>query len=237
MTKRQLVYMQNDNLKEQVPVNTPNPYTPYKLQPHDVLSVKVQSDQPELSSIFNIVDPSSSFGFGEPGSMYITGYSIDQDGNITLPSVGKLPVAGLTTKEAQDLIQKNVVRYILDATVIVKLISFKVSVLGEVRQPGYYYIYNDRASILEGLAKAGDLTQVANRRNIKLIRQTPNGSETILLDLTDPNLTKSPYYHLMPNDALYIEPSKTQVDRDNIIVLNVVFTAISAAVLLLNYFK
>lgn len=240
MTKKELVYMQNGNLREQVPTTLTNPYKAYTLQPYDVLSVKVQSDQPELSSIFNIVDPSNAFGMGEPGTMFLSGYSIDPEGNINLPSVGKLKVTGLTTTQTQELIQNNVVRYIRDATVIVKLISFKISVLGDVRVPGYYYVYNERATLFEGLAMAGDLTQSGNRRNVKLIRQTPTGSEVVLLDLTSPNIAQSPYYQLMPNDALYVEPQQTQLKRDNLIVLNAVLTGISAistAALLLNYFR
>ena len=232
--------MQNDNLKERVPTSMPNPYEPYKLQANDVLSVKVQSDQPDLSNIFNIVDPSNPFGLADPGSMYLSGYSIDEEGNIRLPIVGELKVAGLTTSETQELIQRNVVRYIKDATVVVKVISYKVSVLGEVRVPGYYYIYNERATLLEGLAKAGDLTQAGNRSKVKLIRQTPQGSEVVLLDLTDPNLVQSPYYYLKPNDVLYVEPLRTQLKRDNLVVWNAVFAAVSAistAVLVVTYFR
>lgn len=240
MTKKELVYMQNESFREQVPTNMPNPYKAYVLQPNDVLSVKVQSAEPQMSSIYNIVDPGNAFGMGDPGTMYLSGYSIDPEGNITLPNIGKLSVTGLTITQTQELIQRNVVKYIRDATVIVKLISFKISVLGDVRNPGYFYIFNDRATLFEGLAQAGDLTQGANRGNVKLIRQTPTGSEVVLLDLKDPKIVQSPYYHLLPNDVLYVEPMQTQLKRDNLIVLNAVFTAISAistAVLLINYFK
>jgi polysaccharide biosynthesis/export protein len=233
----QLIYMQNDNLKENVPTNMPNPFLGYKLQPNDVLSVKVQSAQPELSNVFNIVDPANAFGLADPGSMFLSGYSVSENGAINLPILGNLKVSGLSTTETQELIQKQLVRYISDATVVVKLISYKISVLGSVRNPGYYYIYHERVTLLEGLAQAGDLTVGGNRRNVKLIRQTPGGTEVVLLDLTDPKIVQSPYYHLMPNDALYVEPLKSALNRDNLILVNAVFAAVSAAVLLLNYFQ
>ena len=228
--------MQNPNLKEQTPTSFKTPYTTYKLQSNDVLSVKVLSVDPDMSELFNIVNPASAFGLADPGSMYLSGYSIDSEGFINLPTVGRLQVLGLTTTQAQDLIQRGLSRYINDATVVVKLISFKVSVLGNVARPGYFYVYNERANLLEVLGMAGDLTQGANRENIKLIRQTPEGSEVVLLDLTDANLVQSQYYYLKPNDILYVEPRKTQLKRENLIVVSAVLGVVSTAALLVNFF-
>lgn len=236
LTKKEMVYMQNDKLKEQVPTSFNNQFTTYKLQPNDVLSVKVLSVDPDMSELFNITNPVSSFGVADPGSMYLSGYSIDSEGFINLPTVGKLQVAGLTTTQAQDLIQRGLSRYINDATVVVKLISFKVSVLGNVARPGYFYVYNERANLFEVLGMAGDLTQGGNRENVKLIRQNPAGSEVVLLDLTDPNLVESQYYYMQPNDVLYIEPRKTQLKRENLIVVSAVLGVISTAALLVNFF-
>lgn len=228
--------MQNNNLKEQTPTSFNTPYDTYKLQANDVISIKVLSVDPEMSDLFNITNPSSAFGVADPGSMFLSGYSIDDEGNINLPTVGKLKVAGLTTGQAQDLIQRGLSRYINDATVIAKLISFKISVLGEVSKPGYFYVYNERANLLEGLGMAGDLTKGANRQNVKLIRQTPAGSDVVLVDLTDPNLVQSKYYYLKPNDVLYVEPRNTQLKRDNLVVVSAVLGVISTAALLVNFF-
>lgn len=237
MTKRELVYMQNQKFKENSPTLVPTVHKLYKLQSNDVLSIKVLSLQPEMSELFNITNPTNAFGVADQGSMYLSGYSVDEEGNIELPTLGKLKVSGLTTSETQELIQRNLNKYITNSTVIVKLISFKISVLGEVRNPGYFYIYNEQANLFEGLSLAGDLTQGANRQNIKLIRQTTGGSEVILLDLTAADVVQSPYYYLMPNDVIYVEPRKTQLRRDNLIVLNAVFGAVSTAALLLNFLR
>ena len=237
VSKKELVYMQNKNLKTASPTNFNNNVPDYKLQVNDVLSVKVLSAESELSEIYNIISPTNGFGVAEPGSLYLSGYTIDVEGNINLPNVGKLKVAGLNTLQAQQLIQRSLNNYLTGATVVVKLISFKISILGDVERPGYYYIYNDQASILEGLALAGDLKQGASRQNLKLIRQKPGGSDVILLDLTDPALVQSPYYYLLPNDVLYIEPRKTHLKRDNLVVLTTVLSVISTGALLYNLFK
>jgi len=237
VSKKELVYMQNKNLKTASPTTFNNNVPDYKLQVNDVLSVKVLSAESELSEIYNIISPANGLGISEPGSLYLSGYSIDSEGNINLPNVGKLKIAGLNTLQAQKLIQTSLNQYLTGATVVVKLISFKISVLGDVERPGYYYVYNDQASLLEGLALAGDLRQGASRQNIKLIRQKPGGSEVVLLDLTDPALVQSPYYYLLPNDVLYVEPRQTQLKRDNLVVLTTVLSIISTGALLYNLFK
>jgi polysaccharide biosynthesis/export protein len=229
--------MQNDSFKKYIPTefNTENKI--YRLQPNDVLSVKILSAQPDLVGPYNIMNPNSNLGFAEPGNLFLNGYSIDTNGNISLPEVGKIKVAGLTTAEAEQIVQDRVKQYVTDATAIVKLISFKISVLGEVRNPGHFFIYNERANLFEVLSMAGDLTIGANRDNIKLVRQKPGSSEVILLNLTDPDFVKSEYYYLQPNDVLYVEPRRTFLNRENLTLAGTVFGLISTTVLLLNYLK
>ena len=149
--------------------------------------------------------------------------------------MGKLKVQGLDISQAQTLVQKNISNYVLNVNVLVKLLSFKITVLGEVRSPGRYFIYNPQATILEGLGMAGDLTEFGNRENVKLVRQTLNGPEVVLINLTDPKLLQSPYYYLLPNDALYVEPMKARTTRANVGNLALVFAGISSVVLLLGF--
>lgn len=95
MTKRELVYMQNQKFKENSPTLVPTVHKLYKLQSNDVLSIKVLSLQPEMSELFNITNPTNAFGVADQGSMYLSGYSVDEEGNIELPTLGKLKVSGL----------------------------------------------------------------------------------------------------------------------------------------------
>lgn len=236
VVQQKLPYLQGGKYSTSTPTTIDNAPVPYKLQVSDVLSIRVQSVQPGLSDLFNLTGAQSVYS-GDPGTLYLSGYPVDATGHINLPTVGKILVRGLTLEQTQTLVQQQVARYVRDANVLVKLLSFKITILGEVRTPGRYFIYNPQATVLEGLGMAGDLSEFGNRQNIKLIRQTAKGSEVVLLDLTDPQLLTSPYYYLRPNDALYVEPLKARTARGNIGNLAIVFAGISAVVLLLSYLK
>jgi polysaccharide export outer membrane protein len=236
ISQRQLPYLQSTSYSLVQPQETEAARPVYHIQPSDVLSIRVQSVQPELNDLFNISD-TRSLAASDPSSLYLNGYSVGADGQISLPTVGKLQVGGLSVEQVQALVQQRVTSFASGANVLVKLISFKLTVLGEVRTPGRYFVYNGQANVLEALGLAGDLTEYGNRQNIKLIRQTPKGSEVVLLDLTDPALLRSPYYYLLPNDALYVEPLKARTSRANANNLGIVFAGISAIVLLLSYIR
>ncbi|HEX8349247.1 MAG TPA: polysaccharide biosynthesis/export family protein [Hymenobacter sp.] len=234
VSQRNLPYFQGGKYSTTTPTTVENDPPSYHIQPNDVLSIRVQSVQPALSDQFNLMGSQSMYS-GDPGTLYLSGYPVDDAGNITMPTIGKVAVRGLTLDQAQRVVQQQVGRYLRDANVLIKLLSFKITVLGEVRIPGRFFIYNSQATVLEALGMAGDLSEFGNRKNVKLIRQTLKGSEVVLLDLTSPKLLQSPYYYLRPNDALYVEPLKARTARGNITNLALVFSGISAIVLLLNF--
>lgn len=236
VSQRNLPYLQDAQYSATQPTAVVNPKPVYKLHAGDVLNIRVQSVQPVLSDIFNVPGPQVVTS-GDPGVLYLTGYALDDSGNITLPTVGKVKVQDMTVDQAQAVIQQKVGAYVRDANVLVKLLSFKITVLGEVRQPGRYFVYSTQATLLEGLGLAGDLTEFGNRQNVKLVRQTDKGSEVVLLNLTDPKVLQSPYYYLQPNDALYVEPLQARTSRGNATNLGIVFAGISAIVLLLSYIR
>jgi polysaccharide export outer membrane protein len=236
VSQRKLPYLQDAQLSTTQPKEVANPRPLYKLHAGDVLNIRVQSVQPVLSDIFNVPGPQVVMS-GDPGVLYLTGYVVDDNGTVTLPTVGKVKVQDLTVDQAQALVQQKVSAYVRDANVLIKLLSFKITVLGEVRQPGRYFIYSSQATVLEGLGLAGDLTEYGNRQNVKLVRQTDKGSQTVLLNLTDSKLLQSPYYYLQPNDALYVEPLQARTSRGNANNLGIIFAGISAIVLLLSYIR
>lgn len=232
---KRMIYLQDKNYSESIVTTVENKKNPYRLQPSDILSIQIKSaGDKDISSVFNLIQYQGSM-FVSPGNLYLEGYSIDATGKITLPVLGDIMVKDLTLEGAQKVIQSNVDKYLKQATAIIKLTSFKVTVLGEVKNPGYYYVFNNQATILEALGLAGDLTPVGNRKNIKLIRQTETGSQVTLLDLTDPDLLKSSHYYMMPGDVLYVEPFKARSKRTNLELLTVVFSGLTTAVLILSY--
>lgn len=232
-----LVYLQNKNFSEFSPTTIQNKKSVYHLQSSDILSVQIKSsNEAEVNSIFNVASRQNGM-FTSPGSLFLEGYTIDSNGNITMPILGEILLKDLTVEEAQHLVQTNANKFLIKSTVIVKLTSFKITVLGEVKNPGYLYVYNNQVTLLEALGLAGDLTQFANRKNIKLIRQIPTGSQVVLINLTDPKLLSSEYFYLMPNDVLYIEPLKARSKKTNLEVLGVVFAGLTTLVLILSYVK
>lgn len=232
---KRMVYFQNKDFSESYATQIRNESTQYRLRPNDILSVKVKSStEAGISDIFNIT-PSTNFFNVDAGNVFLQGYSIDSNGTIILPILGEIKVSDLTAEEAQDLIQAEANKFLNNATVIVKLVSFKITVLGEVNAPGYYYAFNNQLTLPEGLGLARDLTERANRKEVKLIRQTPSGSEVVLLNLNDPDLLKSKYYYLMPNDVLYVEPFRANTGRSNAQLLTLLFSGLTTAILILNY--
>src|SRR5258706_3903962 len=153
---KRLVYLQGYDFSETKATLVENKKSPYRLQPADILSVQIKSSaEKEVSGIFNLATQSSMFA--NPGSLFLDGYSIDGNGKIVLPILGELTVKDLTVEEAQKFIQLNVNKFLNNAIAIVKLISFKVTVLGEVKNPGYYFVYNNQETTLEALGMLEDL--------------------------------------------------------------------------------
>jgi len=197
----------------------------------------VQSLDPEQSAFFNISSSERQNIQANEASLFLSGYSVNQDGLISLPIVGEIKVSGLAVEEIRELIQDEINKYLLDAIVLVKLTSYKIIVLGDVKNPGAKYIYNTQATIFEALSLAGDANLSGNRRHVKLIRQLDGKSYVIKLDLTDPKIIESPYYFLLPNDAIYVEPSKEHLFRNNLVLITIVFTAITTSLVVLNFIQ
>lgn len=232
---KSLVYLQDQKIKEGQVIKIKNTSEPYLLQVNDVISVKVKSTtDSEVSSSFNIT--SETIGTSSaPGVLFMEGYSINNSGDVTLPVLGTITLKGLTLEVARDSIQRRANKYLNESTVLVKLVSFKITVLGEVKTPGYHYVFNNQITILEALGLAGDLTNFGNRKNVKLIRPVGDGSEVTVLDLTDPNLLQSPYFYLNPNDVLYVQPLRARSSRSNLEIWGVILSAATTAVLVMSY--
>jgi polysaccharide export outer membrane protein len=208
----------------------------YKIQKQDVLYVKVFSLALQENDLFNIT-PSQNQGTSlqSDAGLFINGYTVSDSGNVALPVMGPVNVLGKTVDEAQQEISTRLKQYFKDATVIVKLLSFKVSVLGEVARPGVYRNYNNQLTVLEALSMAGDINQYGSRRNVLVIRATQQGNQTYRINLTDPAILASQGFYLQPNDVVYIEPIPTKTLQVNLPTYTVFLSTISTMFLLLNY--
>ena len=192
------------------------------IQPQDQLSIIVTSRDPKMAVPFNL--SVSMFMTGTEmatiggGSQRITGYVVDNAGDIQFPSLGSLHVAGLNRWELQELVRSRLSDegLLRDAVVTVEFLNFKVSVLGEVAAPGTYTVTGDKITILQALALARDLTIYGQRENVLVIREQNGRRQVYTLDLTDSRLFNSQGYYLQQNDVVYVTPSKVRAGQGEI---------------------
>ncbi|MDB5121017.1 MAG: sugar transporter [Sphingobacteriales bacterium] len=243
VSKKDVVYFQPNSLGEDLQkIDMITNYVP-KLQNGDILSIMVSSLSPEASAMFNPY-LAAQLGSAMPSQTNnltpVFGYLIDEEGFITLPLVGKLKVSGLTTKEATHSITAQLDKYLQQPTVNVRILNFRVSILGEVARPSVYTIPNEKITLPEALGLAGDLTIYGQRNNVLIVRETEGKREFSRIDLTKRDLFNSPYYYLHANDVIYVEATKgkvTSTDR-TVQIAPIILSGLSLlTVIIINVFK
>jgi polysaccharide export outer membrane protein len=207
----ELVYFRKDVEVErpQFPSDTIDNLAALRIQKNDVLSITVSTFDMELSAPFNLISSQMAANAGGVGiiSPFIS-YLIDERGQIDFPVLGKLTLQGLTITEAKDSIHQELLTYLKDPVVNIRLTSFRVSVMGEVNKPGTFIVNNDRITVLEALIMSGDLTAYANRTNILVVREQDGIRKFGELDLQSVEIFKSEYYYLKQGDVVYVEPTE-----------------------------
>lgn len=233
-------------------VQTPVPDPVIKVG--DVLMITVNTNNPEASVPFNIPlipsggDASKRYNLGGGANisygLSMQNFLVDTDGEITYPVIGKLKVAGMTKKQLSETIKKSIYpQYITEEPIVlIRYGNFKISVLGEVMRPGSFVIDNEKISILEALAIAGDMTIYGRRESVLLVRENNGNRETVRIDIRDKNLVNSPYFYLQQNDVLYVEPNDSRARASAIstaesLSISVVGTLISIATLIINILR
>jgi polysaccharide export outer membrane protein len=188
-------------------------YSPLKIQPGDILGINVSTTTPDGSAVFS---SSLNRPMGNNSETIVTnpvyGYMVDPNGSIQVPYIGPMKVKGMTTDEVAKQLSANLVTYLTKPIVNVRIINFKISVLGDVLRPDVYTVANQHININEALGLAGDLNITAKRKNVLLVREQDGKREYYTIDLTRKDLFNSPYYYLKNNDILYIEPDRTKYD-------------------------
>ena len=193
-----------------------------KIMPKDILTITVSTTNPEAATPFNLTISNTLNATGQmySGSGVLQTYLVDNNGEIEYPVVGNIKVAGLTKNECQELVKSKIKAFLAedeDPIVTVRMSSYRVTIIGEVRSPGVIPVGTEKMSILEALASAGDLTIYGKRDNVMLIREEANGQKTVhRLNLNNANIISSPYYYLQQNDIVYVEPNGVQAKNSAI---------------------
>lgn len=212
------------------------------IKPNDMLSIMVSSVNPEASEIFNVSNTNTSQSSTVSGTTaQVSGYLVDQDGFIRFPILGNIKATGITKNKLREEITTQLEnrKLLLEPIVDIRYLNFKVSVLGEVKNPSVLTIPDEKISIFEALGLAGDITVYGNRKNVSIIREGEYGVKTLYrIDLTTNEIFTSPYYYLRPNDVIYIEANKAKIASSSQATLwiPVVLSAISLAIITIGSF-
>jgi len=196
-------------------------YVQPKIQVDDILTVIIQTVDPQASALLNtgntstggttanVNTPSTGSPVAAPAIGAPLGYLVDKEGFISIPVLGKIKVEGLSTSEASKAIFNVADSLYKNSSVIVRFANFKVNVGGEVSRPGVYIMPNEKVTVMDALSMAGDLTIFGERENVLLIRENEDGTKTpYRINLKKTDFMTSPYYYLKQNDYIYVEPSK-----------------------------
>lgn len=236
---KNISYFQNiDDLTEKQRELMTQTYNP-KICPDDLLTINVSSWDPTVAAPYN----PPAYSYYRPGEERINTatiqnlytYLVDKEGYINFPVLGRIHMAGMSIHEANSKLEAMIKDAVPDVLVNVQIVNFKVAIMGEVSRANVYTIRNNRVSILDLIAMAGDLTINARRENILLIRDNNGEKEMVRLDITDPNIFASPYFYLKQNDLVYVEPNKAKKRNANfssaqqytLTIISTILTAVS----------
>lgn len=219
-TQKEIAYFQDLESSKDTPLTTPSVI---RIRPEDKISIIVNSKDPELAALFNLPYISNQIGSTRSSSQnsnnQISGFTVDSEGYVDYPIIGKIYVQDMTREEItkyikNELISRNLIK---DPVVTVEFMNLTIAVLGEVTSPGRYSIDRDKITILEALSMAGDLTINGKRDNVQVLRNVDNKQVTYTLDLRSAkDIYTSPAYYLQQNDVIYVEPNSKRARESTV---------------------
>lgn len=227
-SKKDIVYFQPDqsSLDASYALNAP------KLQAGDILAISVTADDVRATQPFNQVSAYQGVGGTlQSNNPFIPTYVIDNKGDISFPLLGNIHLAGKTRAEAVEYLRTEVAKYIVNPGVSIEIRNFRVTVLGEVKNPGAFPINNDRITLLEAIGMAGDLTINGVRKNVLVIREQNGEKKEYRVDLTKRDALNSPVYYLAQNDVIYVQPNSARVQSANYTQNATVFVSIAGVII------
>lgn len=210
ISQKQLTYLQENgenNIDSLIPIQKRQ--EPYRVQINDLMSIRVKALDDDLVNIFNPISEANPNATSEQ-RLYFDGFKVDRRGNIRVPTLGEIPVLGLTVDEIREKIEARLLKdYFKEEAnifVTVKLAGIRYTINGEIGNSGSNIIPRDQATIMEAIGNSGDIPVTGDKTNVIIIRQYPVGQRVHHLDLTSIDAMNSPYYFIQPNDLIIINP-------------------------------
>ncbi len=215
-------------------------YQALKIKPDDLLGITIST----LDNSTAVLTETTARPQSAPGAAMMpqagSGFLVSAAGTVELPLLGSLLVSGYTTEQVKEQIRARAAKYYKDPVVSVRIMNFKVTVLGEVGHPGTYFVSGEKATLLDALGLAGDLTIYGNRRNVLLLRDSGGKQKSIRFNLNDGQVLTSPYLYLQQNDVVYVEPGKAKAAANNAArtqTIAIIGSAISVLIVALTRFR
>jgi len=238
---KELMYYRDANGRDQVAL-PPKGLPVYRLHPKDNLYVSIISANPDLNRVYNPVQAGSSLNqnnqYENQANQFVNGYELDAQGNIQLPIIGKVNLEGKTLTESEKAIMAQSTAYLKDVTVKVKLLNFRVTVLGEVKLPGVYYNYNNTSfSVTDAIAMANGNTDYADLSTVMVVRPNESGSQIYTINLNNKAALASEAYYLLPNDQVILQPARNKNSQLQISTAALILSTVTSIFLILNYAK
>lgn len=206
--------------------NASSNYEPI-VQKDDRISILVSTFQKELAEPFNLNNGGNNNNTNTNTNNLITGYLVDSEGNIDFPVLGKLSVAGYTVDQLKLMLNDKLKTYLVDPVINIRILNFKVSVLGAVQNPGIKEFQTNRVTILDAIAASGDMTPFGRRNDVLIIRDYQGAKSFNHVDLTKASIVNSPYYYLDQNDVIYIQERKSKADASALPNLPLIVSTVS----------
>lgn len=208
----------------------------YKVQQGDHLYIDVKNIDPKSMNPFQS-NTNVNIQTSSEAGVYLNSYLVSDMGNIDFPLVGKVFVEGKTVLEVQNDLQQIVNEFFQLTTVSVKLINFRISLLGEVMKPGTFLVYQNNLNIFQAISLGGDLTNYANRKEIKVVRKEREGTRIHKINLLSSDILNSPAYYLQPGDIVYVEPLSGKNFTFTAFPYAILFSTISTTLLIISFLK
>ncbi len=236
VTQRNLEYMRESS--GAIRTFKANEPADYKVKPNDELYIQIHSLDEDAANIFSYTRQQSYYlGSQGPYGASLLAYSVDSEGYLLLPLVGKIPVKDKTLSEITETIKDSLKNILNQPVVTVKLVNRFVSVLGEVRNPGHIPYSQEKLTVFDAIGFAGDMTEYADRNNVILVRNENGNNTRMELNLTRSEILGSAYYYMKPNDVLYVKPLRKRFWGLRHFPFEVILSAITTGLLIYNVVK
>lgn len=234
ITPKNTLYVQSE--KYPVSVRNTNPFEPV-IKSDNILNIVVAGDNPEAAAVFNLVTLNKNINVDKSvNTPTNVTYLVDNEGNIEMPLIGKVHVEGLKKSELEVVLKERISKYINNPILFIRILNYRLNVLGEVNRGGEQKLESERTTIIEAISRAGDLTINGNRKKIKVFREIDGVTTINTIDITNPEFIKSDFYYLQQNDVVYVEPNNAKIKTSSIApyatVLSVVASSITLYLLL-----